>query len=51
MPQIKKVLNTTLFLEQNTFFHTNMKNNNTCKLVCKMQCLKMDCDSMYQKVL
>ena len=38
--QTLKTLNTTQFLEQNIFFHTNINNKNTCKIACKMQCLK-----------
>ena len=30
-------------LDQKILFHTNIENKNTCKRVCKMQCLKMAC--------
>ena len=33
-------LNTTQVLEQKILFHTNINNENICKIVCKTQCLK-----------
>ena len=30
-------------------FYTNISNKNTRKIVCKIQCLKMACNSMYHK--
>ena len=37
---MKQVQNTAQFFEQKVLFHTNINNKNTCKIVCKMQCLK-----------
>ena len=37
--QIKNIYNTSQFIEQQILFRTNI-NKNTCKMVCKMQCLK-----------
>ena len=41
--------NTSQFLEQKILFHTNTNNKSTGKIVCKIQYLKMACNSMYRK--
>ena len=39
--QIKiNVTNTAMFLDQKILFYRNINNKNTCKIVCKMECLK-----------
>ena len=32
--------NTAMFLDQKILFYRNINNKNTCKIVCKMECLK-----------
>ena len=39
--QIKiNATNTAIFLDQKILFYRNINNKNTCKIVCKMECLK-----------